>query len=239
MLVLETQILIYQLDNQVDRIDALLSQSEIYTSLELHDEANAAYDEAASIARETLDDSESRVLAEIALAEHHLRQDDQEAARHCYKIAKENATNLPLIADLNSAYMYVARSEASYGLTEDAKATNNKITDIELRESSTAQIQMLADEGQARQKPVLAAGHEQKGSGTYDNSEISDISELVEMAEQNRKKFKAAKDKVWRELPRTLQKRRIFLMGQIKILLMIELNSVVRIRPTVRRLEVI
>ena len=188
----ETQILTYQLDNQVDRIDALLGQSEIYTSLELHEEANAAYDEAANIARETLDDSESRVLAETALAEYHLRQDKQEDARHCYKIAKENAANLPLLADLNSAFMYVAHSEASHGLAEDAKATNNKITDIELRESSTAQIQMFADEGQARQKPVLAAGHEQKGSGTYDNSEISDISELVEMAEQNRKKFKAA-----------------------------------------------
>ena len=188
----ETHILTFQLDNQIDRIDSLLNQSDIYSAFELHKEADEAYDEAASIARETINDSESRVLAETALAEHHLRYGDQETARQCYKIARENATNLPLLADLNSAYMYVAHSEASHGLAEDAKATNNKITDIELRESSIAQIQMLSDDGQAMRKPELAAGHMQIDSGSSDNSEISDISELVEMTEQNRRKFKAA-----------------------------------------------
>ncbi len=182
----DTRTAIDELDRDVDRIDALLHQADVYRQFELPEEAADAYDEASRIAFEGTGSVEEKILAEITIAEHQLKHGDPESARERYELAKVQATEHGQSKLADGAFAYIARSQAVQGLLDDASTTNELISNAEIRDKSLVQISTYAAKLEASEDPEQAAAHELVNTGD------SDIDELIEMTMKNKKTLEAA-----------------------------------------------
>ena len=172
--------------SDVDRIDALLNLSSTYLHFELNEEAAKIHDEAAKIAFNITDSAEERILAEVIMAEHRLDGSVMNTAQQRYQIAKDKAVEIGLHELADSAFHYIALSEVTQGLTVDANATKDMIVDAETRDSLQVEIDKILAESQASKTPEHAAAHEQLKTGD------SQLDELIEMTEQNKKVMDSA-----------------------------------------------
>ena len=177
------------LDSKIDRVDALLNQAAIYTAFDLKNGADKIYDQAVSVAN-NIDIAEERVIAETAIAEHHLLLGSQYHGRARYEIAKEKAAEIRLARLQNSAYRFIAKSQSDQGLTEDAELTieqflNDK-TQNTLPEQANGIANLIQSSEISENAPQVGAA---KSSG---NTGDPMLDELVEMTEQNQLKLKAA-----------------------------------------------
>ena len=184
---LNAYMLVLALEDAADRVAATLNQSSIYRQFERHDEATKTYDQAARIAL-GIEDPESRILSETALAEHHVKYGTLEGARSRYQAAKIR-TQLLSPEQKTAAIEYIAKSEVSHGLTGDAESTASKIADSDVREKTLLTVADIAERNKVSGVPELAVG---KDSAVQQGTGDELIDDLIKMNEENKKKIKAA-----------------------------------------------
>ncbi len=184
---LSSYMLVLSLEDDAERVSATLNQSSIYRTFDRHEEAVKTYDQAARIAAD-IEDPEQRILAETAIAEHHIEYGNLEGARLRFQAAKDHIEALD--SDLkNAALQYIATSEVTQGLTGDAEVTAEQIADADIREESLQKITGVADKNKVSGVPELAESiisEEKQGTG----DEL--IDDLMKMNERNKKTIKAA-----------------------------------------------
>ena len=177
------------IDSKIDRVDALLNQASIYTAFDLKNGADKIYDQAVSVAN-NIEIAEERVIAETAIAEHHLLLGSQYHGRARYEIAKEKAAEIGLARLQNSAYRFIAKSQSDQGLTEDAELTIEQFLNDKTKKALPEQANGIANQIQSSEfsENALEIG----AAKSSENSGDQMVEELVEMTKQNRLKLKAA-----------------------------------------------
>lgn len=162
---------ISQLDNETEQVAALLNQSSVYNELYLDDQAVAAYSKAESVAA-SIDSPDARILAQISLAEYHLDSDDLVAAEDHYQLAKESAAQVEELPLKDSAFGFIALSEAEQGLFGGAKTISDLLEDEGARSMLAQQINRMATAGHFLSPPAIEAIMGEVGMGYLPRGEL-------------------------------------------------------------------
>ena len=185
-MLLDTLTLASEMEGELDRVDALLKQSGLYTRFERDEIATETYELAARVAFD-IDDMELRIIAETAIAEHHVEFGELEGAHKRYQAAKDKVLELVEPPLMDQATAFIALSEATHDLTQDAMLTAELLADELLRENTLLGIKQIASKNGVVDLPGVAAAHE-----TGWETEDPLLHELIEMTKQNQLKLKAA-----------------------------------------------
>ena len=176
----KTQIMMAELDNEVEQVEALLNQAKIYKLLDFDKEATASYDDARAIVS-IMGDVNQQALSEAAFASYHIRQGHPVMAKSRFKVAKSLAERVdePEMKDLT--FGLIALSEANSGLMEAAELTAEHIDTDEMLANALKQVSSIAAQGLKSDDPIFAAMTSGTGDKLFDD--------LVSMQKNNKKIF--------------------------------------------------
>ena len=176
----KTQIMMAELDNEVEQVEALLNQAKIYKLLDFDKEATASYDDARAIVS-IMGDVNQQALSEAAFASYHIRQGHPVMAKSRFKVAKSLAERVdePEMKDLT--FGLIALSEANSGLMEAAELTAEHIDTDEMLANALKQVSSIAAQGLKSGDPIFAAMTSGAGDKLFDD--------LVSMQKNNKKIF--------------------------------------------------
>lgn len=173
---LSIYMLVLALEDPASRVAATLNHSTIYRVFGRHDEAVKAYDQAAILANR-IENSQQKILAETAIAEHHIDYGSPQDARSHYQMAKDQVAEVAPSLH-RRVFGYIAISEVSKGLTADAQKTAEQIADPGEQQQLLDTVAKVAYQNTVNGIPELAAAHENKPQNTVSSSD-SHIDELI------------------------------------------------------------
>jgi len=182
----DTDVMATHLESEVDRVDALLNQSTIYTQFDLHDDATRVVEQAQFIANQ-IQVSAHRVVAESEIAAHHVGREDLEPARDNYSEAKSHASELVKLSLADEAFYYISSSEAGAGLLEDAILTTDSIINPFTRLQAHRQNIALTAQFLGLTFPELSVAKQEEIE--FSAKDIAKIDELIKMQQPKQKVF--------------------------------------------------
>jgi len=131
-----------------------------------------------------IEKTEHRVLAEIAIAEHHVESEDLQTAQKLYQVAKEQASELVETHLVDEAFIYIGLSETEYDLKLDTLLEKSNLNNLAVGDDLHRKNNDIAA------PPELSAANQAENDVNSD--QIPAIDELIEMTRHNQQLFKAA-----------------------------------------------